>query len=132
MERRRKNSTLRAKLLWINYSLHIESASLCPLSLNTMFSSQALPLFLRFLSFLLHFLSYHCLTASVHSGYESFGLLLFPAVFLKHIRRFLLDSRVYTRAVLLQAAYICVVSLNSHVHQPLLLVCCVWWLLGRF
>ena len=25
-----KNSTLRVKLLWINYSLHIESASLCP------------------------------------------------------------------------------------------------------
>jgi len=25
-----KNSTLRAKLLWRNYSLHIESASLCP------------------------------------------------------------------------------------------------------
>jgi hypothetical protein len=25
-----KNSTLRAKLLWRNYSLHIEFASLCP------------------------------------------------------------------------------------------------------
>jgi hypothetical protein len=25
-----KNSTLREKLLWRNYSLHIESASLCP------------------------------------------------------------------------------------------------------
>ena len=41
----RKNSTLREKLLWKNYSLHIESASLCPLNLNTVFSPQALPLF---------------------------------------------------------------------------------------
>jgi hypothetical protein len=36
--KRRKNSTLRAKLLWRNYLLHIESASLCPLSMNTMFN----------------------------------------------------------------------------------------------
>jgi hypothetical protein len=28
--KKEKNSTLRAKLLWRNYSLHIESASLCP------------------------------------------------------------------------------------------------------
>jgi hypothetical protein len=38
-----KNSTLRVKLLWRNYLLHIESASLCPLSMNSMFSPQALP-----------------------------------------------------------------------------------------
>jgi hypothetical protein len=38
-----KNSTLRTKLLWINYSLHIEFASLFPLSLNTLFSPQDLP-----------------------------------------------------------------------------------------
>ena len=36
--KRRKNSTLRAKLLWMNYILYIESTSLCPLSLNTVFS----------------------------------------------------------------------------------------------
>jgi hypothetical protein len=40
----RKNSTLRAKLLWRNHLLHIESASLCPLSLNIVFNPQALPL----------------------------------------------------------------------------------------
>ena len=33
-----KNSTLREKILWRNYSLHIESASLCPLSLKTLFN----------------------------------------------------------------------------------------------
>ena len=43
----RKNSTLRAKLLWRNYSLHIESASLYPLSLNTLFNPQALPLLIE-------------------------------------------------------------------------------------
>jgi hypothetical protein len=47
MEKRRNNSTLREKLLWRNYSLHIESASLCPLSLNTLFSPQALPLLIE-------------------------------------------------------------------------------------
>jgi hypothetical protein len=30
VEKEEKNSTLREKLLWRNYSLHIESASLCP------------------------------------------------------------------------------------------------------
>jgi hypothetical protein len=45
--KRRKNSTLRAKLLWRNYLLHIESASLCPLSLNTVFNPQALPLLME-------------------------------------------------------------------------------------
>jgi hypothetical protein len=30
VEKKEKNSTLRAKLLWRNYSFHIESASLCP------------------------------------------------------------------------------------------------------
>jgi hypothetical protein len=45
--KRRKNSTLRAKLLWRNYLLHIESASLCPLSLNTMFNPQDLPLLIE-------------------------------------------------------------------------------------
>jgi hypothetical protein len=30
VEEEEKNSTLREKLLWRNYSLHIESASLCP------------------------------------------------------------------------------------------------------
>jgi hypothetical protein len=45
--KRRKNSTLRAKLLWRNYLLHIESASLCPLSLNTVFIPQALPLLIE-------------------------------------------------------------------------------------
>ena len=44
---REKNSTLRENLLRRNYSLHIESASLCPLSLNTVFSPQALSLLLR-------------------------------------------------------------------------------------
>jgi hypothetical protein len=39
----RENSTLRAKLLWRNYYFIIESASLCPLSLNIVFSPQALP-----------------------------------------------------------------------------------------
>jgi hypothetical protein len=38
---------LRAKLLWRNYLLHIESASLFPLSLETMFIPQALPLFIE-------------------------------------------------------------------------------------
>ena len=47
MEKRINNSTLREKLLSRNYSLHIESASLCPLSLNTLFSPQALPLFIE-------------------------------------------------------------------------------------
>jgi hypothetical protein len=47
MERRRKNSTLRAKLLGKKHSLHIESASLCPLSLNTFFIPQALPLLIE-------------------------------------------------------------------------------------
>jgi hypothetical protein len=45
--KRRKNSTLREKLLWRNYLLHIESASLCPLSLNTVFNPQALPLLIE-------------------------------------------------------------------------------------
>jgi hypothetical protein len=45
--KKRKNSTLRAKLLWRNYLLHIESASLCPLSMNTMFIPQALPLLME-------------------------------------------------------------------------------------
>jgi hypothetical protein len=45
--KRRKNSTLRSKLHWRNYLLHIESASLCPLSLNTVFSPQALPLLIK-------------------------------------------------------------------------------------
>ena len=49
--KRRNNSTLRAKLLWINYLLHIESAYLCPLSLNTMFIPQALPLLIENLIF---------------------------------------------------------------------------------
>jgi hypothetical protein len=42
--KRRNNSTLRAKLLWRNYSLHIESASLCHLILNIVFIPQNLPL----------------------------------------------------------------------------------------
>jgi hypothetical protein len=42
-----KNSTLRAKLLWRNYLLHIESTSLCPLSLNTVFIPQAHPLLIE-------------------------------------------------------------------------------------
>jgi hypothetical protein len=45
--KKRKNSTLREKLLWRNYLLHIESASLCPLSLNTVFNPQALPLLIE-------------------------------------------------------------------------------------
>jgi hypothetical protein len=44
MEKRRKNSTLREKLLWRNYLLHIECASLCPLSMNKVFIPQDLPL----------------------------------------------------------------------------------------
>jgi hypothetical protein len=51
MEKRRKNSTLRQKLLSRNYPLHIESASLCPLSMNTFFSPQALPLLIENLIF---------------------------------------------------------------------------------
>jgi hypothetical protein len=47
MEKRRNNSTLREKLLWRNYLLHIESTSLCPLNLNTVFSPQALPLLIK-------------------------------------------------------------------------------------
>jgi hypothetical protein len=47
MEKRGNNSTLRAKLLWRNYSLHIESASLYPLSLNIVFNPQALPLLIE-------------------------------------------------------------------------------------
>jgi hypothetical protein len=39
-----KNSTLREKLLWRNYLLHIEYASLCPLNMNTMFIPEDLPL----------------------------------------------------------------------------------------
>jgi len=42
--KRRENSTLRAKLLWRNYYFIIEPAFLCPLSLNTVFISQDLPL----------------------------------------------------------------------------------------
>jgi hypothetical protein len=45
--KRRKNSTLRENLLWRNYLLHIESASLCPLSVNTVFIPQALPLLIE-------------------------------------------------------------------------------------
>jgi hypothetical protein len=45
--KRRENSTLRAKLLWRNYYFIIESASLCPLSLNTVFNPQALPLLME-------------------------------------------------------------------------------------
>jgi hypothetical protein len=30
VEKKEKNSTLREKLLWRNYSLHIDFASLCP------------------------------------------------------------------------------------------------------
>jgi hypothetical protein len=43
-KRRKNNSTLREKLLWRNYSLHIESASLYPLSFNIVFIPQDLPL----------------------------------------------------------------------------------------
>jgi hypothetical protein len=42
-----KNSTLRAKLLWRNYLLRIESTTLCPLILNIMFIPQALPLLIE-------------------------------------------------------------------------------------
>jgi hypothetical protein len=42
-----KSLTLREKLLWRNYSLHIESESLFPLSLITLFSPQALPLLIE-------------------------------------------------------------------------------------
>jgi hypothetical protein len=45
--KRRKNSTLRAKLLWRNYLLHIESTSLFPLSLNIVFIPQVLPLLME-------------------------------------------------------------------------------------
>jgi hypothetical protein len=45
--KKRKNSNLRAKLIWRNYLLHIESASLYPLSLNTVFNPQALPLLIE-------------------------------------------------------------------------------------
>jgi hypothetical protein len=45
--KRKKNLTLRAKLLQRNYLLHIESTSLCPLSLNTMFIPQDLPLLIE-------------------------------------------------------------------------------------
>jgi hypothetical protein len=87
---------------------------------------------LRFISFVLSFLSYDFLTTFVCSGSESFSLLLSLAVFLTHIRGFLLDNSVYTRVVFLQDAYIHVLLLNNHVHQPLLIFCWVWWLLGRF
>jgi hypothetical protein len=45
--RKIKNSTLRAKLLWRNYLLHIESASLCHLSLNIVFNPQYIPFFIE-------------------------------------------------------------------------------------
>jgi hypothetical protein len=45
--KKRNNSTLREKLLWRNYVLHIESASICTLSLNTVFNPQALPLLIE-------------------------------------------------------------------------------------
>jgi hypothetical protein len=45
--KRRKKSTLREKLLWRNYLLHIESASLCHLSLNIVFNPQSLPLLME-------------------------------------------------------------------------------------
>jgi hypothetical protein len=45
--KRRKNLTLKEKLLWRNYLLHIEFSSLCPLSLKTMFIPQALPLLIE-------------------------------------------------------------------------------------
>jgi hypothetical protein len=47
MEKRRNNSTFRAKLLWRNYLLHIESASLYPLILNTLFRPQDLSLLIE-------------------------------------------------------------------------------------
>ena len=87
---------------------------------------------LRFHSFLLCFLLYHFLTAFVHSGSESFNLLLCLVVFLTHIRGFLLDSCVYMCVVLLQVAYIHTFPLNNHVHQRIFLVYGIWWLLGRF
>jgi hypothetical protein len=43
----RRNSNLREKLLWKNYLLHIEFASLFPSSLNTVFIPQALPLLIE-------------------------------------------------------------------------------------
>jgi len=49
--KKRKNSTLREKLLWRNYLLHIEFGSLCPLSLNTVFNPQSLPLLIENLIF---------------------------------------------------------------------------------
>jgi hypothetical protein len=45
--KKRENSTLREKLLWRNYYFIIESASLCPLSLNTVFNPQDLPLLME-------------------------------------------------------------------------------------
>jgi len=41
------NSTLRANLFWRNYYFIIDSASLCPLSLNIVFSPQGLPLLME-------------------------------------------------------------------------------------
>jgi hypothetical protein len=45
--KRRRNSTLREKLLWRNYLLHIDFASLCILIINTVFISQDLPLLIE-------------------------------------------------------------------------------------
>ena len=53
-----ENSTLRAKLLWRNYLLHIESTSLCPLRLNTVFSPQNIPLLIENLIASLYKLSF--------------------------------------------------------------------------
>ena len=39
-----KNSTLREKLLWRNYSLHIESASLCPFNYEHIVQPPSSPL----------------------------------------------------------------------------------------
>jgi hypothetical protein len=36
--KREKNSTLRETLLWRNYLIHIEFASLCPLSMKIVFN----------------------------------------------------------------------------------------------
>ena len=47
LQKRRENSTFRAMLLWRNYYFIIESASLCPLSLNTLFNPQYLPLLME-------------------------------------------------------------------------------------
>jgi hypothetical protein len=59
MEKRRKNSILREKLLWRNYLLHIESASLYPLSLNIVFIPQILPLLIeKFIVSLLYELAF--------------------------------------------------------------------------